>query len=120
MDSLTVLYLVAILVLDTVSHLGLKSASSNCARLDGWAFVAALVRQPSLWVGVFTFAMLFLAWLAYIARVPLSQGVMVGSITIVGVMLGGRLWFHERLTPARVLAISLIALGTLLVGWGAK
>jgi drug/metabolite transporter (DMT)-like permease len=117
MDGLSILYLTAILFLDTVSHLALKSASSTCARLTGTAFVLGLVRQPSLWIGIVTFALLFLTWLAFIARVPLSQGVMAGSITIVGVMIGGRIWFHERLTRMRVVAISLIALGTLLVGW---
>jgi drug/metabolite transporter (DMT)-like permease len=34
-------------------------------------------------------------------------------------MLGGRLWFHERITPARLLAIGLIACGVALVGIGA-
>lgn len=119
MDGLSLFYLAAVLVLDAVSHLSLKSASAACAKRDGLAFLAALLRQPSLWLGVVTFALLFLAWLAFIARVPLSQGVMLGSITIVGVMLAGRLWFHERLTAARILAISLIAMGTFLVGWGA-
>ena len=119
MDGLSLLYLAAVIVLDAVSHLSLKSASSACAKLDGIAFIAALLRQPSLWLGAVTFTLLFLAWLAFIARVPLSQGVMLGSITIVGVMLAGRLWFHEQLTTARMLSISLIAIGTFLVGWGA-
>jgi multidrug transporter EmrE-like cation transporter len=43
---------------------------------------------------------------------------MAGSITIVGVMLGGRLFFRERITPPRAIAIALIAAGVALVGWG--
>jgi drug/metabolite transporter (DMT)-like permease len=119
MDSFSVLFLLAVLLLETVSHLALKSASSHVARLDGLHFVKELVGHPGFWIAVVTFFLLFLSWLAFLARVPLSTGVMVGSITIVGVMLGGRLWFHERITPARSLAIGLIACGVALVGIGA-
>lgn len=118
MDSTAALFLLGILILETVSHLSLKAASSRSAGLDGVAFVRALLRHRGFWLGIVSFVFLFLAWLAFIARVPLSQGVMAGSITIVGVMLGGRLWFHERLTPVRSLAIGLIAVGVALVGWG--
>jgi drug/metabolite transporter (DMT)-like permease len=50
----------------------------------------------------------------------LWQGVMVASIDILMVMLGGRIFFHEKITPSRVLAISLIAVGVLLVGGGGQ
>ena len=70
------------------------------------------------WLAATSFVALFLAWLAFLSRVPLGQGVMAGSITIVGVMLGGRLWFREYVTPARATAIALIAVGVALVGWG--
>ena len=43
---------------------------------------------------------------------------MAGSITIVGVMIGGRLIFKEHITLPRALAIILIAVGVGLVGWG--
>lgn len=119
MDTFSVLFLAAVLVLETVSHLALKSASAHAARLDGSAFILALVRHGGFWIAIVTFFLLFLSWLAFLARVPLSMGVMVGSITIVGVMIGGRLWFHERITPVRSIAIGLIASGVALVGWGA-
>jgi len=50
--------------------------------------------------------------------VPLGQGVMAGSITIVGVMVGGRTLFGERITSPRLSAVSLITVGVALVGWG--
>lgn len=118
MDSFSVLFLLAVLVLETVSHLALKSASSQAARLEGAPFVLQLARHPGFWIAIVTFFLLFLSWLAFLARVPLSTGVMVGSITIVGVMVGGRLWFHEHITPPRALAIGLVAVGVGLVGWG--
>ena len=41
-------------------------------------------------------------------------------IDILLVTLGGAILFGERLTPPRVAAISLIAVGVLLVGWGGQ
>ena len=113
MDAVAAGLLLAILILETVSHLSLKAASARAARLGGLPFIRALLGHAGFWTGIVSFLALFLAWLAFIARVPLAQGVMAGSITIVGVMLGGRLWFGERLTPARSLAVGLITLGVL-------
>ena len=113
------LLLLAVLVLDTASHLLLKSASMQARGESGLAFVVLLLRQPLLWATIAAFVLLFLAWIGFISLVPLSQGVMAGSITIVGVMLGGRLFFDERITPSRALAIALISAGVLLVGLGA-
>jgi multidrug transporter EmrE-like cation transporter len=60
----------------------------------------------------------FFMWLAFLSVVPLWQGVMVACIDILLVMLGGRIFFGEQITRARMLAISLIAVGVLLVGGG--
>ena len=58
----------------------------------------------------------FVLWLAFISLVPLSDGVLLGSISIVVVMLLGRVFFRERLTPLRVLGILLVSLGVGIVG----
>jgi drug/metabolite transporter (DMT)-like permease len=118
MSATAWLLLLCVLFLDTASHLMLKSASLRASSEDGLAFVLALLRQPMLWLTIATFVALFLAWMGFISLVPLSQGVMAGSITIVGVMIGGRLFFGEALTRARLLSIGLISAGVLLVGWG--
>ncbi len=112
------LLLLAVLVLDTGSHLLLKSASMRAKTSDGSAFIVALLVQPLLWLAIFAFVALFLAWLGFLSLVPLSQGVMVGSITIAGVMIGGRIFFGESITPSRALAVGLIGTGVLLVGLG--
>lgn len=112
------LLLLAVLILDTASHLLLKSASMRAARVEGRVFVLALMRQPAMWIAVAAFVLLFVAWLGFLSVVPLAQGVMVGSITIAGVMIGGRIWFNEAITSARITAIALIAAGVLLVGLG--
>ena len=111
--------LLAVLVLDTGSHLLLKSASLRAKAAEGdGSFMLALLRQPALWIAIPAFVGLFFAWIAFISQVPLSQGVMAGSITIAGVMLGGRLFFNEEITKPRAVAVALVAFGVALVGWG--
>ncbi len=112
--------LLAVLLLDTGSHLLLKLASIRAKAAEGKrAFILVLLAQPALWIAIPAFVALFFTWIAFISQVPLSQGVMAGSITIAGVMLGGRLFFREHITPWRATAIALIATGVALVGWGA-
>jgi drug/metabolite transporter (DMT)-like permease len=118
MDSSAALLLLTVFVLDSASHVALKAASVRASQRTESMFVRALLRQPAMWLGGAMFAGVFLAWVAFLERVPLGQGVMSGSITIVGVMLGGRLFFREQITPARATALSLICAGVLLVGWG--
>jgi drug/metabolite transporter (DMT)-like permease len=116
MTTIAWILLAAVLVLDTVSHLLLKSASIKADGDSQTEFLLALVRQPVFWVAVASFVALLVAWVGFISRVPLSQGVMAASITIVGVMVGGRIFFGERITPPRALAVGLISAGVLLVG----
>ena len=63
-----------------------------------------------------SFAMM-VVWIGFYSVVSLGAGVMMGSITIAGVMIGGRIFFGEKITPARALAAALIAAGVFLVGW---
>jgi len=118
MDLIAALLLLGVLVFDTVSHLCLKAASGRLAHRGGLEYWHLLLTAPVLWVGIGSFFILFLVWVGFLSRMPLGQGVMLGSITIIGVMLGGRLFFGERLTRERLTAISLIAIGVALVGWG--
>jgi drug/metabolite transporter (DMT)-like permease len=50
--------------------------------------------------------------------IPLSDGVLLGSINIVAIMLAGRWLFGERLTRLRVVGIALVTLGVAVVGAG--
>jgi drug/metabolite transporter (DMT)-like permease len=118
MDRIAATLLLAVLLLETVSHLALKSASVRAGSKSGVRYLMTFIAQPVFWLAATSFVALFLAWLAFLSRVPLGQGVMAGSITIVGVMLGGRLWFKEYITLPRATAIALIAFGVALVGWG--
>ncbi|MBS0214373.1 MAG: EamA family transporter [Proteobacteria bacterium] len=100
--------------LDTGGQLCFKAAAHHGD--NGWR---ALARQPMLWLGLLCYLGEFLAWIAFLSQVPLSLGVLLGSINIVVVMICGRLFFREKLTPLRVGGILLVCIGVALVGIGA-
>ncbi|MGB0083815.1 MAG: hypothetical protein WBP94_00370 [Rhodomicrobiaceae bacterium] len=114
---LTMVWL-ANLVFDTAGHLAFKAASLNADRYDGWRHWRALLGGPLLWLGIAAFIVEFFLWLALLTLAPLAKGVLIGSASIVGVMLGGRLFFGEAITVPRTGAAALIAIGVVLVGWG--
>lgn len=109
------LLLSAVLLTNTTGQLLFKAASMRADNKDvpHWQ---ALAGDPALWIALVIYAVEFFLWLAFLSLVPLWQGVMVACIDILLVMLGGRIFFGEKITPPRVVAISLIAVGVLLVG----
>jgi len=116
-NLLATLLWLANLVCDTVGQLAFKASTHRAAR-DTRPHWQALTGDPFLWLGIAAYAGEAFLWLAFLSLVPLSQGVMMGSFNMILVMIGGRLFFHETLTPRRLGAIGLIATGVTLVGWG--
>ena len=108
MPHLAVVLWVANIVLDTAGHLAFKSAAAGDWR--------SMLRSSRLWGGIVCFCLEFVAWLALLSLIPLSQAVLIGSINIVVVMIGGRIVFHERLDATRMVGMSLIAVGVALAG----
>ena len=82
------------------------------------AFKAA-ASQPWLWIGVGCYVAEFVFWLAFLSLVPLSDGVLLGSINIVAIMIAGRILFQEKLAPLRVAGIVLVSIGVAIVGLAA-
>ncbi len=113
----TLLWLIN-LIFDTAGQLALKAASLHGKELDGFARWKAMAANIFIWIGIGCFVGEFFFWLSFLSLVPLSQGVLVGCVNILGVMIGGKIFFNEKITLARAGAISLIALGVALVGWG--
>ena len=74
------------------------------------------MKRPALWLGIFAYVAEFLLWLAFLTLVPLSEGILLGSINIIVIMILGRFFFNEKLTPMRVIGIGLVALGVAIVG----
>lgn len=118
MPMLTGLLWVANVLLDTCGQLALKAAAADPAVGHGAGRWRHMARRPWLWIGVGCYAFEFLAWIAFLSLVPLSEGVLLGSINIVALMLAGRALFGERLTPLRVSGILLVSLGVAVVGAG--
>ncbi|BBD80221.1 EamA family transporter [Aerosticca soli] len=102
--------------LDTCGQLAFKAAANTPAQSTGIAHWQYMLKRPWLWLGITCYIAEFFAWIAFLSLLPLSEGVLLGSINIVIVMLAGRLFFGERLTPMRVTGILLVSLGVLLVG----
>jgi drug/metabolite transporter (DMT)-like permease len=104
------------IVLDTCGQLAFKAAAGNPEAGDGlarWKYMAA---RPWLWIGVACYVVEFLVWIAFLSLLPLSEGVLLGSINIVAIMVAGRFLFGEKLTRMRVAGILLVTLGVAIVG----
>jgi len=117
MSPLVVGLWAANMLLDTGGQLAFKAAAQADARagrgLARWLWMAS---RPWLWLGVGCYVAEFLVWLAFLSLVPLSDGVLLGSINIVVVMVAGRLLFREVLSPLRVAGILLVTAGVAVVG----
>lgn len=93
-----------------------KAASEPPHALDGMERWRFMLSRPWMWVGVACYVAEFVAWLAFLSLVPLSNGVLLGSVNIIAVMLAGRVLFKEKLAPLRVTGIILVAIGLAVVG----
>ena len=111
------LLLAVVLIGNTTGQMLFKAASLRSAR-GGNSHWAGLMADPLLWLGIVIYVFEFFLWMAFLSIVPLWQGVMVACIDILLVMVGGRIFFAEHITMPRCVAVALIAIGVLLVGWG--
>jgi drug/metabolite transporter (DMT)-like permease len=105
--------------LEACGQLLLKRAASDPMAGDGvarWRYMAA---RPWMWLGILTYVVKILFWIAFLSLVDLSEGVLLSSINIVVIMVAGWLLFREKLTPLRVTGILLVSVGVAIVGLGA-
>ena len=115
LSHLAILFWLLNIVLDTAGHLAFKSAAIAEHETEWQRWKLMLASLP-LWLGISCFCLEFVVWLALLSIVPLSMGMLVGSINIVIVMLAGKLLFGERLDRLRVIGMSLVTLGVALAG----
>ena len=106
------------IVIDTIGQLAFKAAASENTQHNGIAHWKAMAIRPWIWVGIASYIIEFITWLVFLSLVPLSDGVMLGSINIVVILIAGRLFFNEKLTPNRLIGVILISLGVTVVGLG--
>lgn len=119
MTPLVLALWMANIVLDSTGQLAFKAAAGDPRAGDGLARWRWMAARPWLWLGVGCYALEFLVWVAFLSLLPLSEGVLLGSINIVAIMLAGRWFFGEKLTRLRLLGIALVGLGVAIVGAGA-
>lgn len=119
MSGLVVALWIANLLLDTGGQLAFKAAAGDERAGDGLARWKYMLARPWIWTGIGCYVAEFLVWIAFLSLVPLSEGVLLGSINIVAIMVAGRFLFKEKLTPLRVTGILLVAVGVAVVGFGA-
>ncbi|MNT52104.1 4-amino-4-deoxy-L-arabinose-phosphoundecaprenol flippase subunit ArnE [compost metagenome] len=104
-------------LVDSGGQLAFKAAASQPPHeLGGTAHWRFMLIRPWLWVGMSCYVAEFVLWLAFLSLVPLSDGVLLGSINIVAIMIAGRVLFKERLAPLRVAGIVLVSVGVAVVG----
>ncbi|MTD26237.1 EamA family transporter [Erwinia sorbitola] len=116
MSQLTlILWLLNVLV-DTCGQLSFKAATRHSGQSSSLTWWRYMLCHGWIWLGVGCYVLQFVLWLAFLSLVPLSVGVMLGAISVVVIMIAGRLWFKERLSKWRIIGILLIALGVVAVG----
>ena len=110
---------VLLLAVETLGQVALKFAGTRVGafELDRHSVLLAL-STPWLWLGLLAYALHLLSWIAFLSLVDLSKGMLLASINMVAIMLGGRLLFREKLTPLRVTGIALVSAGVAIVGAG--
>lgn len=75
-----------------------------------------IVRNPFIWVGFTGFGLGALFWLAVLSRVPLSIAYPTLALSYFVVVIEARLFLHERVTWKRMLGVTIIVLGVVIVG----
>jgi drug/metabolite transporter (DMT)-like permease len=118
MNGLALALWIANVVLDTSGQLAFKAAASDERAGDGLARWRYMLARPRIWAGVGCYVVQFMVWVAFLSLVPLSEGVLLGSINIVAVMVAGRFLFRERISPLRATGVILVAAGVAIVGAG--
>jgi drug/metabolite transporter (DMT)-like permease len=116
-NTVVTLWLLNIL-LDTFGQLSFKAAAAATDLGEGLARWKAMAGRPWIWCGIACYIGEFLIWLAFLSLMPLSEGVLLGSINIVAIMVAGRFLFGEKLSPLRTAGILLVAAGVAVVGLG--
>jgi drug/metabolite transporter (DMT)-like permease len=102
---------------ETFGQLIFKKAASGSGASSGLADWKVMLNNVWIWAGISCYAVEFFSYLAFLSIVPLAQGVLLSSLSIMTIMIGGRIFFGEKLSTNRVVAGVLIASGVALVGW---
>lgn len=117
MSSLVIILWIANVCFDTLGQIAFKYSATAPNNRDGWYYWVDVFSNYWLWIGIFSYVAEFLLWLAFLTLVELSQGILLGSVNIIAVMIVGRILFNEKLTPYRIIGMIFITSGVILVGF---
>jgi len=116
MPVIAIVLWMANVVVDSGGQLAFKAAAGDPDAGEGVARWKWMLARRWIWVGIACYVAEFVLWLSFLSLVPLSEGVLLGSINIVAIMIAGRYWFAEKLTRLRVAGMVLISIGVAVVG----
>lgn len=116
MTNLVILLWIGNICCDTLGQIAFKHAATISSNSNGWRYWLELSRRPWLWIGIGAYVFEFLLWLAFLTLVQLSEGILLGSVNIVAIMIVGRLLFREKLTRLRIVGMLLVTSGVAIVG----
>jgi drug/metabolite transporter (DMT)-like permease len=120
MNTAATILWVLCLCIETIAQLAFKASASQTAGVSAsnMAHWKAMLSNLWIWIGVACYVVEFFLYMAFLSLVPLAQGVLICSISIMTIMIGGRIFFAEKLSRKRIVAGMLIAIGVSMVGWG--
>lgn len=116
MPAIAIVLWMANVLVDSGGQLAFKAAAGDPDAGAGVARWKWMLSRRWIWVGIVCYVAEFVLWLSFLSLVPLSEGVLLGSINIVAIMIAGRYWFAEKLTRLRVAGMLLISIGVAVVG----
>lgn len=118
MTLLIILLWLSSICCDTLGQISFKFAAITPGNQKNFSYWYKLLINRWLWIGILSYGIGFLLWIAFLTLLPLSKAILLGSANIISVMIVGRFLFKEMLTPYRLLGVVLITCGVILVGIG--
>ena len=101
---------------DAAGQLAFKSGALSENHHHGIRYILGILGNRWILLGIGCYFVEFFLWLGLLSLVPLSDGVLLGSFNIVAVFLGGRYFLNEKVTKYKVVGVTLVTLGVILIG----
>jgi drug/metabolite transporter (DMT)-like permease len=110
-------------VLGVVGQFGIKAGLNRVGPLnleaDGpVAAIWRIVAQPLIWGGLGLYGVSTLFWLTALSQVELGYAYPFISLTYVLILVGSWFFFREKVSSWRVIGVTAICLGVLIVARG--
>ena len=105
------------ILVDTAGQLEFKAGALKESHHENMVqYYLNILRNHWILLGIGCYVVEFFLWLIFLTLVPLSNGILLGSINIVAILFAGKYFFKERITPLKLVGIVLVTLGVALVG----